>query len=183
MRVFIAFDVDDPKIVDEVEKIQGFLIGEGVKGTFPKGDQLHVTVKFLGETPDDKVMTLQKLLSEIDVTEFYVRFDGVGGFPSLSYPRVVVVKIVENEILYTLFKEIERVTSKLGYPREGRPFKPHLTICRVKKKWSWKKHLKSYLSGISLDLSMKIDRFKLKKSVLTPSGPIYEDIYTFKLEG
>ena len=182
MRLFIAFDVDDPRLMSEIEKIQGLLIREGVKGTFPKGDQLHVTIKFLGETPEDKVDIIKTRLSEIKAPKFEVFFDGVTGFPSLSSPRVVVIRLLENEILLKIFNDIEKIVSSLGFRRESRAFKPHLTIARVKKRWSWKHHLVNILSTISLDMGLEVECIKLKKSVLTPSGPIYEDVDVYWLE-
>ncbi len=182
MRLFIAFDVNDKTLVSRVTEIHDLLIREGVKGTYPNREQLHVTIKFLGETPDDKVETLKSKLAGIKAPKFEVSFDGVTGFPSLSSPRVVVIRLLENETLFRIFTDIERITSTLGYRKESRPFKPHLTIARVKKPWSWKRYLAKMLSGISLDLSITVECIKLKKSILTPRGPIYEDVDVYWLE-
>ena len=182
MRLFIAFDVDDASIVNKVMDIQRILVREGVKGTFPNQEQLHVTIKFLGETPDDKVELLKARLAEIRAPKFEVFFDGVTGFPSLSSPRVVVIRLLENDTLLKIFNDIEKITSSMGFRRESRAFKPHLTIARVKKPWSWKRHLVKVLSGVSIDMKMTIECIKLKKSTLTPTGPIYEDVDVYWLE-
>lgn len=182
MRVFIAVDIEDKHIQHEVEKIQRYLINEGVKGTFPSSEQLHITLKFLGEAPDEKVDLINTELSAINSFSFRLRFTGITGFPSFRSPRVVVIKIDENPGMQNLFKEVEKSMSSIGFKRESRAFSPHLTIARVKKPWSWKKYIADKLSQYTLNYEYYVDAFKLKNSTLTPTGPVYKDLYIYKLE-
>ena len=121
-------------------------------------------------------------MAGIKAPKFDVFFDGVTGFPSLSSPRVVVIRLLENDTLLKIFNDVERIASSMGFRRENRAYKPHLTIARVKKPWSWKGHLAKMLSGISIDMKMTVECIKLKKSTLTPTGPIYEDVDVYWLE-
>lgn len=182
MRVFVAVDIEDDKIWDEVEKIQRYLVNEGVKGTFPAKNQLHITIKFLGNISDEMVGNISEQLNEITHPPFKIRLDGVTGFPSFRSPRVVVIKIFENQSLKSLFKKVEEKMYGIGFRKESRAFSPHFTIARVKKPWSWKRYIAGKLSEISLDYDYLVYSFKLKSSILTPNGPIYKDLYEYKLE-
>ena len=179
MRLFIAIDIDDKNILYEIERIQKYLINEGVKGTFPSKDQLHITVKFLGEVLDEKIDSIDNKLKTIKFSPFILKFNGITGFPSIRSPRVVVVEIDENTSLQYLFKEIERNMVSLGFKKEKRSFSPHLTIARVKKAWSWKKYISDKLLSLSFNYEYLVNSFKLKSSVLTPNGPIYNDLFIY----
>jgi 2'-5' RNA ligase len=179
MRLFIAVDIEDRKIISEISKIQNYLIENGVKGTFPNEKQLHITIKFLGETPDYKTNYIIEKLRTIKFNPTKIILRNIDGFPNLSRPRVVVVRVDENKELLDLFTQVEKHMTVLGYRKETRPFKPHITIARVKKPWSWRRDLVSTLKNIYLNLEYDIKCFKLKNSTLTPTGPIYQDIEIF----
>lgn len=181
MRVFIAIDINDKNIQHEVGRIQKYLLGEGVKATFPSENHLHITIKFLGDVLDEKIGLINKKLSIIKLSPFTLRFRGVTGFPSFKSPRVVVIKIDENPYLQSLFKEIEKNMFSLGFKKETRSFSPHLTIARIKKPWSWKKYISDKLLLFEFNYEYLVDSFKLKSSTLTPNGPIYNDLFTYML--
>lgn len=181
VRAFIAFDIEDVRIQNEIGKLQEYLIREGVKGTFPKLDQLHVTIKFLGEVPEGKIDLIKASLSEIKVPVIRTRPIRIDGFPSLLSPRVVVVVLESVRELQDLYNEVERRMAKLHFPREGREYVPHITIARIKELSSWRKTLPSKLSSIHIDYEITVREFKLKKSTLTSQGPIYSDLAIFKL--
>lgn len=183
MRVFIAIDIDDKSIWHDIEKIQKYLIDEGVKGTFPSRNQLHITIKFLGDVSDEKIKLINEKLSIIKSPSFTLRFRGVTGFPSFKSPRVVVIKTDDNPYIQSLFKEIEKNMVSLGFKRENRSFSPHLTIARVKKPWSWKKYISDKLLPLEFNYEYLVDSFKLKSSFLTPNGPVYNDVFIYKLGG
>lgn len=184
MRLFIAIDIDDEEVCYKAYTIQRLLVDSGVIGTYPSRDQLHITLKFLGETPEYKLSSINASLSKISVDgEVLLRISGVGAFPSLKRPRVVFLDVDGNDKLYSLQSTIEKEMVKLGFRKEDRPFKPHITIYRVKRPWTWKDSLSRELSSIDIGKTLSINEFKLKESVLTSSGPIYKDIYVYSLGG
>ncbi|MEM0057197.1 MAG: RNA 2',3'-cyclic phosphodiesterase [Candidatus Geothermarchaeota archaeon] len=181
IRAFIAFDIEDIRIQNEIGKLQEYLIREGVKGTFPKLDQLHVTIKFLGEIPEGKIEPIKASLAEIKVPVIKTRLLRIDGFPSLFSPRVVVAILELVQELRDLYNEVERRMAKLHFPKESREYMPHITIARVKELSSWKKSLSLTLSNMYIDHEIVVREFKLKRSILTSQGPIYLDLATFKL--
>lgn len=182
MRLFIAVDIDDKEIKYKVSVIQNMIVTNDVRGTHPSLDQLHITLKFLGETPEYKLKMIDEALKKIKVSEnIMLHVNGVGAFPSLKKPRIIFLGVKANDALYELQSQIERKMVKLGYKREDRVFKPHITIFRVKKPWTWKSHLERELLAVNIDKNVVIDRFKLKESLLTSSGPIYKDLYVYRI--
>ena len=182
MRLFIAIDINNQIIAHKVSAIQSLLVDNGVKGTYPSVDQLHITLKFLGETPEHKVQLIDEVLKKIKATdEIVLKINGVGGFPSLKRPRIIYLDVVANDPLYTIQSRIEHEMSRLGFKREGRPFKPHITIFRVKKPWTWRQSLEKELAGIGMDVTIRVLEIKLKESILTPTGPIYRDVSVYKI--
>jgi len=182
MRLFIAFDVDDPIIWERVSLIQEMIERNGVKGTKPDRNHLHVTLKFLGEVIDQWVKPIRDSLRDISLKAFNITLGGVSAFPDFRRPRVIIIEIEPNDKLFELHREIEKRMVKLGINPDKRPYTPHLTIYRVKKYWTWSKRLIEELSTVRIDMSFRVDSFKLKESILTPGGPIYKDIETYHLK-
>lgn len=98
-------------------------------------ENLHLTLKFLGDTPKDKITELQEALQKAvsQQRKFALKAVGVGCFPNVKRPRVVWVGLEGDVVeLKTLVEQIENAIAPLGFPTEKRPFSPHLTIGRVK---------------------------------------------------
>ncbi len=173
MRTFIAFDLthrDIEKVLIEIKKA-----GADIKYVEPHN--LHVTLKFLGEIEE-------KLAGEIgDVIEGIFkralplkgRLGGVGVYPGLKHMRVLWIGLDCPE-LEVLQKNLDEILSEKGFKKD-RDFKPHLTIGRVRSGRN-----KDVLRGVIESLKefrlgdVDIRSVKLKKSDLTPKGPIYTDL-------
>jgi len=106
----------------------------GIKWVRP--DSLHLTLKFLGSTPEERVGAIGSALSEVAARHrhFEVRLSGAGAFPSLRAPRVVWlgVSIGGGGELAPMVSDIEAAMEPLGYPRETRPYSAHLTLGRAR---------------------------------------------------
>jgi 2'-5' RNA ligase len=96
-----------------------------------RGENLHITLKFLGEADAAKLPAVQKALAFIRSTEA-VRLDfrALGFFPNERRPRVFWVGMDASSNLKTLAETIDQEMHKLGFPLENRPFTPHLTLAR-----------------------------------------------------
>ena len=170
VRAFIAVDI--PKnIQKEIRKIQEIL--PKFDGKLTETENLHLTLKFLGEIDGEILLKVKKRLKEINFKSFETRISGIGVF-SPEYVKIVWVKLDNCEELQNAVDE------KLSYifEREKR-FMSHLTIARVKNVKN-KKEFLDKLEKIKIDkIKFDIEDFRLKKSVLTKKGPIYEnlDIY------
>ena len=176
MRVFIAIDL--PKdIRDSIAAIYRDL--KGVRGKFVEPHNLHITLKFLGEQPPHTVNNVLKALSEITYKKFKVSVTGIGTFNN----RVIWLGVSNGfEDILKLHSLVDDKLKKIGFEKE-RNFHPHITIFRVKQILD-KRLFDSFLErNNKLYIgSFIVNEFKLKRSILTPEGPIYSDVGTFELE-
>ena len=171
MRCFLCIELDD-EIKNEIEKIKRDFNIQGIK--LVKRENLHITVKFLGEINEE---TLNKILNlDLSVEELEVNILKMGVFPNEEYIRVIWIGL--DDKLIPIFKEIDEKLGKLGFKKE-KSYIPHITIGRVKfisnnNKIKIINNIKKY-SNLNLG-KMKIKHITLMKSTLTKSGPIYEVI-------
>jgi len=129
MRLFIALDIDE----GIRQRIRTFL--DGVHGFAPdvrwvKPESLHVTLKFIGEQPDDSVASVDKALAQVSGPPFELTFQGYGFFPTPTSARVFWIGIQSGLQLSSLASAIDNATATLNIPREDRAFSPHLTLAR-----------------------------------------------------
>ena len=173
MRAFIAVEIQDDTILDAIAKIQSEF---KIKATAVNKKNMHFTLLFLGEVSEETVSSIKEALGTISFKRFDVEFTHVGAFPNSRSPRVIWIGVDDQSSrqLVDLASQVEKKLAPLGF-RPDKPFKPHLTIFRVKNRID--------------DISGTIERFKkvdlgkytmtelkLKQSVLTPSGPVYSDL-------
>jgi len=144
-----------------------------------KLEQVHLTLKFLGDTEEALVPKLVDAMrrSVAGVAPFVVRIVGTGAFPNLRRMRVLWVGMEGGQPLVDIARRLEAETEPLGYPREGRDFSPHVTLARVKGGGNLDR-ARQVLEAHAKDAygEFAIDRVRLKKSVLTPQGPIYSTV-------
>jgi 2'-5' RNA ligase len=129
MRLFIALDIDD----SIRERIVRFM--EGVRGFAPdarwvRPESLHVTLKFIGEKPDESVGEIERALSEIKAQPVEMTLRGHGFFPGAKAARVFWVGIESGPQLAGLAKSVDEAMIKLGVPKDDHAFNPHLTLAR-----------------------------------------------------
>lgn len=146
-------------------------------------ENLHLTLRFIGEVSQDKVLEIQDHLRTISCESFILSFDGVGVIPRRGPPRVLYVNGVELDgNLRNLQKSVETTISNLGYEsEEEKGFLPHITIARLNKVSpklckAWMERHRGYLCD-----PVDIEHFSLFKSTLTPSGAFYEEIERYPL--
>ena len=157
-----------PEVIEELVRLQKEIRQEGLRLV----KDFHLTLKFLGEVSDPKIERIKEKLGEISFGKFEAELSETGIFPNPNYIRVIWAGIKADQI-YSLQKAIDSSLEKLGFQRE-RDFKPHLTLARVdfiKDKVAFKNKLT--LLKIN-NLKFGINEFKLIKSTLTPTGPVYE---------
>ncbi len=177
LRTFIAVELPE-RLVPEIEKIESVLNIPGIKLVEPK--QVHITLKFLGDIPEDNVETIASALSQVNCKPFEARIKGVGVFPKLAYIKVIWLGAEGN--FETLHDEVERVLIPFKFEKDHQ-FSPHATLARVKQlrdKAALFEKLKQ-LEDIDLG-TINVDTITLKKSTLRPEGPIYETLREIKLQ-
>ncbi len=186
MRTFIAVGLSE-KIIDEIGKFlsNSCLEIKNNKISWVKKENLHITIKFLGEIKENQVETIEKVLSDITrkIKSFEVEIKEIGVFPNINFPRVVWIGIKEQtNTLSFLAKTVEEELHKLGFPKENKEFVAHLTIGRIKK-LNNVSEIKSYVEkhkNIDFGKS-KIESVTFFQSILHPEGPEYRIIKRFYL--
>ncbi len=145
---------------------------------------LHVTLKFLGDTEEDLVPKLGEIMQAAcnGIAPLTVRLHGSGTFPPKGNARVVWVGLEGAEPLAMIASKLDGPLQKLGFEPEGRAFKPHLTLARVKVPSSSNQARgMAERYAISEFGSVNVNSILLKKSVLGPKGPTYTTVLTSPL--
>ena len=187
IRSFIAMELEDPETINKIQAFYPRLKQNQQDLKTVKPENLHMTVKFLGNIPEPLAQKIYKILREEINEDLFqgktleYRLKGVGQFNKYS---VLWIKLVGNvQFLQKVKDTIENsLNEKLDIERDKRnKFKPHLTIGRLKKNKINYKTFDSFKNLIQdnkdLEFGMfTINQVKLKKSVLTPKGPIYSDL-------
>lgn len=186
MRCFVAVPVGEG-IRRRVGELQGTLRRVGADVKWVEEENLHLTLKFLGEMEEAALERLRGLLSA-EASRWgplAVEYSGTGVFPGEDRPRVVWVGVRGDvEKLAGLAAAVERAAAQVGVPREGRPFVAHLTVGRVRSP----RHVPRLAEALrrcreSVFGRDEIREFLLFRSTLTPSGPVYEPLGRFPLGG
>jgi 2'-5' RNA ligase len=146
-------------------------------------ENLHYTVKFLGEITEAQAAEVDRRLKALKLARANITAKGVGAFPSPSRPRVVWVGVAEGDSqkVEAIAGPVIQALSGIG-EEEDRPFQAHLTVARVRSGAN-KQNLERLLreSQDRVFGPVEITDFKLKSSVLTPKGPIYSDVGVYRL--
>lgn len=180
-RGFIAIDVNaTPNILKFLKDITNS--NADVKLVEPQN--IHITLKFLGEVEEVNIDDIEQIIkgSVKEIEPFTIKLSGTGVFPNQNYIRVIWIGIKDAEIIETISRSIDERLSQLGFKREKRGFSAHLTIGRVKTAKNKQLLLKAIEDYKDSEFStQEINSIKLKKSDLTPKGPIYTTLREVKL--
>jgi len=174
MRLFIAIEMPD-SVKEHFGSVQNDI--KGFKGKLVNKEQMHLTLKFLGDVPDDKVEVVKEELKKVKVEKINCYTTNIGFFPSEDYIRVIWVGLGPKEKLIELQKKVDDSLKEL-FSKDKR-FHPHLTLARVKF-IDDKEKFKEDVKKIKLEKKeFVVDSFKLVKSTLMSDGPVYEVVEEF----
>ncbi len=172
-RCFISIDIPE-NIKKEIISIQKSI--PKFYGKLIEAENLHLTLKFLGEIDEEKIELVKERLNEIKFDNFEVAVDSLGVF-SEKFIRIIWLHLSNCE-------ELQRaIDEELGdlFPKEKR-FMSHLTIARVKKVGDREFFLEELKKIEIPQMKFNVDSFNLKESILYPEGPIYLTIEKYKLK-
>ena len=183
LRTFIALELPEQAKKKLSLLQQKFMEGTaGVKWVKP--DNIHLTLKFLGSTREDKAEEVSRVLEQAaqGVSPFVFDIAGIGAFPNTKNPKVLWAGLSADERLSAFQEGLETALAAIGFSREDRPFSPHLTFGRLKDGRARKE-----LSGLLEKLSNEnIGRVEASHVIffrrdLQPSGPVYSAIKDIEL--
>jgi 2'-5' RNA ligase len=175
----VAVDLEDPEIRNRITKAQEDLERTGASLKIVNPDIMHLTLRFLGEIPQPTVQRVMEAMNTLHFQTFEVKFSGVGVFPNLRRISVVWIGIVQGqEELGEIFRQLEPKLRQAGLPPDNKGFSPHMTVARVRSGVRKDELAKCIESMREVEFgSMKVAAVRLKKSDLTPRGPIYTTIH------
>jgi len=183
MRVFLAVEIDD-KLLNKISDVQKQFMECEAPVKYVETENLHCTLKFFGEVSENKLNRIIKAIENKikNHKPFKINIKKTGVFPNEKYIRVLWLGMEDVEPFSNLQKDLDEDFVKMGFKKE-KSYVPHLTIGRVKGAKN-KAALLSKLEEIgNIEIGeMDISKIVLKKSELTPKGPIYTTLKEFKLK-
>lgn len=186
MRLFLALELP-PATAEALHAAIAPLRGLQPELAWAPVHKLHLTLKFLGEGDDARQSSLVQVVDR--VAERYRPFDlavgSVGAFPNFRRPRVVWMGVDAEARLELLHHDVEIAAADVGYELEGRPFRPHITLARVREPMSADRAraFARVARGISYSSSPCVDQLTLFDSATGGSGAPYRRLHAATLGG
>jgi 2'-5' RNA ligase len=179
VRLFLAINLP-PEVRREIDAATVALRDSAPEVAWIADACLHLTLKFLGEQPESRVPEIQEAMAAVASrhSELTMALGGVGAFPNFRRARIVWLGVEQEPRLELLHHDLEIACDKLGFEVEGRAFRPHLTLARIKHPLP-EERLR-VLSRVAKQTAYRSDfivrSFDLMHSTLGPSGPAYSTV-------
>lgn len=187
LRTFIALELEE-SAKETIVRIQEQLRQANViKGSWVKKENLHLTLKFLGDTPQKRIDDIREALQK-DFTVFSAvpcNLQSVGAFPNERSARVLWVGIQQGKTqIAEIAGTVEGALVPLGFKKEKRDFKTHITICRIKNVLD---HIKfsamiGQINSSFQPLAFTACAITFLESKLTPQGSVYTPLFNYRLQ-
>jgi len=182
-RIFIAIKIEpDSTFLRIHSSLKAILGNEKINWVDPAN--IHLTLAFLGDTEEDRIKVAAIMLKQhcSGFGEFDFNLCGTGVFKDFNDPRVIWIGVAESEKLAELYGRIKTGLEDTGFKTDNRPFRPHITIGRIKflrDPGVLRTAIEKYKdSGIQ---KVNVTEVILYESILKPAGPVYKPIGIFKL--
>ena len=179
VRSFVSIDLEDEQILSKVESIMSSLSSLGGDLKPVERENIHLTLKFLGNVSPEKLAEVKSALAEVKFQPFSLEIKGAGAFPSLKRMNVVWVGVGEGwSQVELIFEQTEKLLHQVGFSRETRPFSPHITIARVRSGRN-RDEIASFLGHLAEESfgTFNAEHVRLKQSILSSSGPRYSTLF------
>jgi len=181
IRSFLAFDIESDTVLNRLASAQRLLLQTGADVKLVEPENIHVTIRFLGNITPATAENIFEEMKRVQFSPFIVQIKGLGAFPNPRYSRVIWAGITQGaDQLKSIFSQLEPKLQGLGFTPDPKGFSPHLTIARVRSGRN-KQQLAEFITENANyefgDINAKC--LRLKKSTLTPKGPIYSTLKEF----
>ncbi|HUE63033.1 MAG TPA: RNA 2',3'-cyclic phosphodiesterase [Rhizomicrobium sp.] len=177
MRLFVALSIPDA-VAQSLLLLQG-----GVPGARWQGrEQLHLTLRFIGEVDGHDGRAIEDALAGIDAPAFEVQFHGVGQFGN-KQPHTLWAAARRNDLLEHLQRKVDNAIRRIGQPQDAHKFRPHVTLARLRHPEIEKMRLWLTDHALYTSQSFEVDAFCLYSSKLTSDGSIYRVEQDYPLRG
>jgi RNA 2',3'-cyclic 3'-phosphodiesterase len=182
MRLFIAISLPDDwkQILTQAEASIGWL-GHGVRWVEPHG--MHLTLRFLGEVTEAQLPAVTSSITDAchGIVPFAMRIKGTGVFPHAKKPRIYWAGLEAPAVLLDLQTRIEERMTNLGYEPDANPFRPHLTLARIKDPMGKQRMTDALLDYKMESAPVMVSEILLIRSHLSSDGARYETLHRFPL--
>jgi 2'-5' RNA ligase len=186
MRLFVAIELGDA-VLDLLDEATAPLRAEAPELAWVPRDKRHLTLKFLGEVEEAResllVEAADRAAARQPPMEMHVR--EVGAFPNFRRARVVWIGVEQEPRLELLHHDLELACAELGFEVEGRPFRPHITLARVRAPLPAERlrALARSARRVRMEAIVLVERITLFESSLAPTGASYRRIHAAPLGG
>jgi 2'-5' RNA ligase len=184
IRTFIAIEI--PKtVISKIRELQDAIKAYGFKIRWVRAENIHLTLKFLGDIEESKIVEIAEAVSKTaeEHSPISLKAKGIGVFPGIKRPRVLWVGLAgQLEALVKLQTTLDENSIVLDFPREKRPFRGHLTMGRIKDRIDVKKLGDALMAFRRFESeTFTAGQIILYKSELTPSGAVYTKLVSVSL--
>jgi 2'-5' RNA ligase len=184
VRLFVAINLPErvrDRIAAGTENLRGL---EGIR--WVAADRVHLTLKFLGEVDEESERSIAEALVRAVVghAPFEARVTAPGAFPNIRRPRIIWLGLRQSPELAALQRDLEDALADLGFEREQRAFRPHLTLGRVRRgRRVDSSALDSLVRRTEVSDAWQVDAMDLMRSHLLPTGAVYDVRASARLTG
>ena len=185
IRAFVAVDMDETSVISKLVEAQRALRNLGADLKLVEPENIHATVRFLGEVPATTIELVKDQMNELKFSPFDMEFAGLGAFPNLRRINVVWVGMRKGgEEISRVFEQLEPRFRQIGFDPDRKGFSPHVTIARVKTA-RMREELAKFVDEMRDTPfgAIHVEEVRLKRSVLTPKGPVYSTIHAVRASG
>lgn len=178
VRAFLAFDLDNEDVKKKLTDVQRLVLATGGDVKLVEPANIHITIRFLGDVTLNMADKVFEEMKKIQFKPFNVKISNLGVFPNLNSPRVVWAGITEGASqLKSIVSQLEPNLQRLGFSPDPKGFSPHITIGRVRSAQNKPQLLDFIQKNAKYDFGgIKAQGLRLKRSQLTPQGPIYSTL-------
>jgi 2'-5' RNA ligase len=173
VRTFVALELSEAAKAGILSVIRE-LDGRGIRASWSRDSTIHLTLKFLGDVDEVDLPGVVDAVREAAsaIRPFTMRTRGLGAFPSRRRPRIIWAGMAAPDELYDLQAGLERALGRLGFDRERRRFRPHVTLGRLREN---DPRVEALLEELQLrEESTDVDSVSVMKSTLERSGAVHE---------
>ena len=193
IRTFIAIELPDP-VKESLSSLINRLRPEEHHSAkyvkWVKAQGIHLTLKFLGNIAPDQLSRITTAIAPAvqGLSPLELQIGGLGVFPNTNRTRVIWVAVTGDvEPLVGLHRDIDRALVPLGFPQEGRPFTPHLTLGRLREQAppGERTGIGKLVAATEFEggPAFAVNELSMMRSTLTPAGPIYNRLASIEFKG
>ena len=180
IRTFISVPVPEP-LFNLQKKLKVTISEKMGKIRWLHKDQIHLTIKFLGDTTEDSINDVRHVMQKVadEFKPFNLTVQKTGCFPRIERPRVMWTGVSgELDKLYQLVEKIQKKLNLLGFPKDENKYHPHITIARAKYPQKKTPDISTFLNTSFNPIPFPIKKVQFISSELFPNGPVYTILST-----